>query len=338
MSSHVEPLLAAEASRHLGVSTKALRLYEQKGLLHPTRTMAGYRHYSQKDLLVAQDIVTLRALGLSLAQIQRALQGDAASMDLALASREARLEAEFAMMKKSSDRLRELRKSLAYGQARQPGDLSIALGTSQRAISFNLPWPWDGEQFLLSEPAPLTYLVGPLGSGKTRLALCLAQALKGARYLGLNRLDDPPSSDYDFELNQIEVAKVESHIQYLRDEGATDLQPLRLLMSALEVHGGRQPLVVDMIEGGLTRLSQEALMPLLRHLVKMREAPVIAMTRSSSILDLADVGSSEAILFCPANHSPPFFVPPFSGAAGYEALYLCLATPEVRQRITCQPA
>ena len=33
--------------------------------------------------------------------------------------------------------------------------------------------------------APLTYLVGPLGSGKTRLALQLAQALRGAVFLDL---------------------------------------------------------------------------------------------------------------------------------------------------------
>ncbi|WP_426304911.1 MerR family transcriptional regulator [Acidovorax facilis] len=338
MSSHVEPLLAAEASRHLGVSAKALRLYEQKGLLQPTRTVAGYRHYSQKDLMVAQDIVALRALGLSLAQIQRALRGDAAAMDLALASREAQLAAEFAAMKKASDRLRNMRHSLSHGQAQQPGDLSVALGTSQTAVSLELPWPWDGEQLVLPELAPLTYLVGPLGSGKTRLALGLAQALKGARYLGIDRLDDPLCSGYEFELNQIEVAKIESHIECLREEGAVDIQPLRLLMSALEAQGGRQPLVVDMIEGGLTRPSQEALLPLLRSLTKTREAPVIAMTRSSSILDLESVGSGEAILFCPANHSHPFLVPPFSGAAGYEALSLCLATPEVRERVAHKPA
>jgi DNA-binding transcriptional MerR regulator len=338
MSRRVEPLLAAEASRRLGVSAKALRLYEQKGLLKPTRTTAGYRLYSPKDILVAQDIVALRALGLSLAQIQRALKGDVVAMDLALASREAQLEAEFAAMKNASDRLRELRQSLAHGQAQQPGDLSVALGTPQNAISFELPWPWGGEQFMLSELAPLTYLVGPLGSGKTRLALCLVQALQGAIYLGLDRLDDPLSSEYDFKLSQIEVAKVESHIECLREEGAVDLQPLRLLMGALEAQGGRQPLVVDMIEGGLTRPSQEALLPLLRRRARTREAPVIAMTRSSSILDLASVGPGEAILFCPANHSLPFLVPPFSGAVGYEALSSCLATPEVRERLAHQPA
>ena len=58
------------------------------------------------------------------------------------------------------------------------------------------------------------------------------------------------------------------------------------------------------------------------------------MTRSSAILDLTAIGPDETIIFCPANHSPPMLVDPRPGAAGYEALELCLATPEVRARTT----
>jgi hypothetical protein len=56
------------------------------------------------------------------------------------------------------------------------------------------------------------------------------------------------------------------------------------------------------------------------------------MTRSSAILDLAEVGSDETILYCPANHSPPIRVTAVPGARGYEAVATCLATPEVRAR------
>jgi hypothetical protein len=40
----------------------------------------------------------------------------------------------------------------------------------------------------------------------------------------------------------------------------------------------------------------------------------------------------EAIIFCPANHSPPMRVAPYPGAPGYEAVASCLASPEVRAR------
>jgi hypothetical protein len=44
------------------------------------------------------------------------------------------------------------------------------------------------------------------------------------------------------------------------------------------------------------------------------------------------VGPGEAIIFCPANHSPPRYVAPHPGAPGYEALASCLASPAVRAR------
>jgi hypothetical protein len=56
------------------------------------------------------------------------------------------------------------------------------------------------------------------------------------------------------------------------------------------------------------------------------------LTRSNVILDLEAVGPNEAIIFCPANHSPPNLVAPYPGAPGYEAVATCLASPEVRAR------
>ena len=56
------------------------------------------------------------------------------------------------------------------------------------------------------------------------------------------------------------------------------------------------------------------------------------MTRSSAILDLAEIGPDEAILHCPANHSPPIRVTPYPGSPGREAVAMCLGSPEVRAR------
>jgi hypothetical protein len=57
------------------------------------------------------------------------------------------------------------------------------------------------------------------------------------------------------------------------------------------------------------------------------------ITRSSAVLDLSAAGPDEAILLCPANHSPPVLVAPFAGAPGYEAVETCLAPPQVRARV-----
>lgn len=59
---------AAEAA---GVSAKALRLWESKGLLAPAeRTEAGYRVFTEADVDVARFIRQAKALGLSLTEIR----------------------------------------------------------------------------------------------------------------------------------------------------------------------------------------------------------------------------------------------------------------------------
>jgi hypothetical protein len=60
----------------------------------------------------------------------------------------------------------------------------------QVSVAFELPWPWGGERFELRDIRPLNYIIGPLGSGKTRLAKRLAETLPGAAFLGLDRLAD----------------------------------------------------------------------------------------------------------------------------------------------------
>src|SRR5579885_3086153 len=53
-----------------GVSIRTLHHYDRLGLLRPSsRSEAGYRLYTARDLLRLQQIVTLRYLGFSLAAI-----------------------------------------------------------------------------------------------------------------------------------------------------------------------------------------------------------------------------------------------------------------------------
>jgi hypothetical protein len=89
-------------------------------------------------------------------------------------------------------------------------------------------------------------------------------------------------------------------------------------------------IVVDMVEQGLDEATQEALIAWLRRRGPAR--PLFMLTRSSAILDLDAVGGEEAIILCPANHSPPTRVAPHRGAPGYEAVATCLASPAVRAR------
>ncbi len=63
-----------EVARLTGVSVRALHHYDEIGLLTPSsRTKAGYRQYSDQDLLRLQQILIGRELGLPLEEIKRSL-------------------------------------------------------------------------------------------------------------------------------------------------------------------------------------------------------------------------------------------------------------------------
>ena len=310
-------LNASDAARHLGISAKALRLYEQRGLLAPIRSEAGWRAYGPTDLERASEIVALRALGFSLAQVARVLTGDARGLEPALAAHQTALEARLSELVDALDRVRGLRADLASGQAPTAAELAHLLAPAPGLrVSFDLPWPWGGERFELRDIRLLTYITGPLGSGKTRLAMRIAEELGGV-FVGLDRAADPSLQP-----------TIEPTVALLVQDGATDTPALRALLTGLETP---KPIVVDLVEQGLDRATQETLIAHLRRRAA-GAPPLFVMTRSSSILDLDVLGPDEAILFCPANHSRPIRVAPHPGAPAYEALVSCLATPEVRAR------
>jgi DNA-binding transcriptional MerR regulator len=280
-------LSASAAANRLGISIKALQLYEKRGLLAPGRTAAGYRAYGPDVLDRAAQIVALRALGLSLSQIARVLASDPTSVDVALAAHEQALASQLQRLASTIGKVRTLR----VGHTPR----------TELSVTFELPWPWAGERFELTDIQPITYIVGPLGSGKTRFAQRLAEVLPGASFLGLERLQ----------------------------AGAAD--PLGALLEGLDAPGP-SAIVVDMVEEGLDEATQKVLIATLRNRAAAGARPLFLMTRSSAILDLAAVGPHEAILLCPANHNPPVRVAPHPGASGYEAVATCLASPAVRAR------
>lgn len=69
-SGNGNPLTIGEAARRAGLTRRAVRLYEARGLLPPVeRTAAGYRRYTDHDLRALRFIGQARALGLSLDDI-----------------------------------------------------------------------------------------------------------------------------------------------------------------------------------------------------------------------------------------------------------------------------
>ena len=332
MSSSARYFSPSDAAERLGISQKALRLYEQRGLLTPGRTAAGWRSYGPVEMARAAETVALRALGLSLIQVERVLNGDPQSLSPALATHQKKLEEEIRRLSTTVATVRDLRSGLAYGRLPKLHDLSrLARPAAEQMATFDLPWPWGGERFELHDVKSLNYIVGPLGSGKTRLARTIAENVSGAVFIGLDRAKgDAAEARSLMEADRALKVRIEHTLSWLQEDGATVTADLTALVAALEANVS-QVAVVDMVEQGLDQDTQQAVITHLR--ARGAEArPIFMLTRSSAILDPSDIGPDEAIIFCPANHSPPMRVMPVPGAPGYEAMATCLGSPDVRAR------
>ncbi|SDP15134.1 MerR family transcriptional regulator [Phyllobacterium sp. OV277] len=329
MNSSAQFLNPSEAARRLGVSAKALRLYEQRGLIAPVRTKAGWRTYGPVQMARAGEIAALRHLGLSLAQIARVLKGDRQALEPALTAHQAVLQRQLHHLAGTIEKVSAMRTNIAAGRTPDAGELAQLIRPAPTVrIAFDLPWPWGGEEFALSDIRALNYIIGPLGSGKTRLALAIAKALPNAAFIGLDRSADNAMAR--MEADPALKRRVDGIVAWLVEDGATASQALIALLVAMESSTAAM-LVVDMVEQGLDQASQEALSAYFKRRGPDTK-PLFLMTRSSAILDLAAVGSDETIIFCPANHSPPICVAPYPGAPGYEAVATCLASLVVRAR------
>jgi hypothetical protein len=249
-----------------------------------------------------------------------------------LAAHEATLEGRIRQLAGAVEKVRDMRAGLAKGKSPTAGELVRLLGpTAELSVAFDLPWPWGGERFELRDVRALTYITGPLGSGKTRLAKRLAETLPHAAFLGLDRLEHGgAAARAQLDADPALRSKVDQTLAWLIDDGAVVSEALTVLLVGLETDSAAV-VVVDMVEQELDQATQEAL---IAHLRRRGPAarPLFLLTRSCAILDLAAVGADEAIILCPANHSPPTRVASYPGAPGYEAVATCLASPEVRAR------
>lgn len=124
-------LSSAETARRLGVTAKALRLYEERGLVTPIRNEAGWRGYGPAEIARLHQILALKKLGLSLADISGVLTGSVDRLNAVLALQERALTRESQNISHALALVRTAREKLAHGALLTIDDLaSLALETT----------------------------------------------------------------------------------------------------------------------------------------------------------------------------------------------------------------
>ena len=116
-------LSPAEAARRFGVSIKALRLYERRGLLKPLRSEAGWRTYGPDQIARLHQILALKGLGLSLASIGQLL-ASADTLEAVLGMQDRALVQEGRRVTKALSLIRKARAELKAGRTLSIDDLA----------------------------------------------------------------------------------------------------------------------------------------------------------------------------------------------------------------------
>jgi DNA-binding transcriptional MerR regulator len=102
-----------ETARRLGVTTKALKVYEREGLVVPYRAQSGWRLYGPTQLARLHQIIVLRDLGLPLRSIKKLMESRSRLREVlrlqreSLESRQTKISRAIELIKTAEGRLDE---------------------------------------------------------------------------------------------------------------------------------------------------------------------------------------------------------------------------------------
>jgi len=113
-----------ETSRRLGVTTKALRVYEREGLVVPRRAESRWRLYGPAQIARLHQIIVLRDLGLSLNAIKTLVGSHSRLQDILRLQRES-LEAQQGKIRRAIALIERAQRQLDGGRDLSLDDLAI---------------------------------------------------------------------------------------------------------------------------------------------------------------------------------------------------------------------
>lgn len=87
-------MLRTEIQNNTGLTRKAIKYYEEKGLIKPEKSENGYREYSEEDLKILTKISLFRKLGINISEIKELLSSDGVGLSSMLRKKQHKLDIE----------------------------------------------------------------------------------------------------------------------------------------------------------------------------------------------------------------------------------------------------
>lgn len=134
-------LTAAECAGRIGISVRALRVYEKHGLLNPVRTEKNWRLYGPQDIARLNEVMFLKRLGLRLADIANLLSGQMTEIDRLLEMQETLQTNQLEQTQHSLKLIRSLRAKCSSHDGLSMDDLlSLAKETQMNETADEFAW------------------------------------------------------------------------------------------------------------------------------------------------------------------------------------------------------
>lgn len=116
-------LKISEIADFFGVSAKAMRIYEQKGIIKPYKIDAetGYRYYSANQVKQLNTLIELQELGFSLAEIKKIMDGGVTTAKLkdAMEDKRAEWERHLAEVERKIESIEKIEDKIASKQGQK---------------------------------------------------------------------------------------------------------------------------------------------------------------------------------------------------------------------------
>lgn len=215
-------LTAAQCAERIGMTVRALRLYEETGLIRPPRTGKNWRLYGTREIARLTEILALKRLGLSLQDIARLLAGHATDLDRMLAMQNLALQDQLTRTQRSLAIIDALRAKMAAGDILSIDELlKLAKDTNMTDTSADaIAWRRYEQARPRTEqkidPALYAGYAGHYHLGTSAYVVSLRDGRLFTRLTG-----QPELEIFAEDVDRFFYKAVQAQITFTRDEGGT---------------------------------------------------------------------------------------------------------------------